>query len=171
MFMGGANKWVDMLVGGWRFNDIMIMQNGAPLPITQSSNPNSAYGNATTRPTIVPGVNPCYSGSPQSRLNSYFNAAAYTATTGTAKGGAAFGNAARTSNCYGPGYINSDLSLNKNFRVTEGINAEFRAEALNAFNTPQFNGPTLAVDSSSAGKITGTLGFPRLVQLGGRIYF
>ena len=170
-FLGGANKWVDMLVGGWRFNDIMIMQNGAPLPITQSSNPNSAYGNSTTRPTIVPGVNPCYSGSPQGRLNAFFNASAYTATAGTAKGGAAYGNAARTSNCYGPGYINSDLSLNKNFRVTEGINAEFRAEALNAFNTPQFNGPTLAVDSSTAGKITGTLGFPRLVQLGGRIYF
>jgi hypothetical protein len=51
------------------------------------------------------------------------------------------------------------------------VNAEFRAEALNAFNTPQFNGPNLQIGGSSAGKITGTLGFPRLVQLGGRIFF
>ncbi len=60
----------------------------------------------------------------------------------------------------------------KDFHVTERVHAEFRAEALNAFNTPQFSTPSLSVSSpASAGRITGTLGFPRLVQLGGRIYF
>jgi hypothetical protein len=62
--------------------------------------------------------------------------------------------------------------LNKDFKLTERVHAEFRAEALNAFNTPQFNGPNLASDSkTAAGQITGTLGFPRLVQLGGRLTF
>jgi len=165
-FLGGANHWVDLAVGGWRFNNVMILQDGAPLPISQTTNANSAFGNLGTRPSLVPGVNPCYSGSPQGRLNKYYNPAAFTSTTaGT------YGNSPRTLNCYGPGYTNFDLSLNKNFHLTERFNAEFRAEALNAFNTPQFNGPNLAADSSTAGKITGTLGFPRLVQLGGRITF
>lgn len=171
-FLGGANRWVDLAVGGWKFNDIMIVQDGAPLPITQATNNLSSYGNSTQRPNFVPGVNPCKSGSPQDRLDSYFNTAAFTQSgTPTAGGGLPYGNVSRTTNCYGPGYLNSDLSLNKNFKVTERVNAEFRAEALNAFNTPQFNGPNLQIGGSSAGKITGTLGFPRLVQLGGRIFF
>jgi len=172
MFLGGANRWLDTAVGGWTFNDIMIIQDGAALPISQSTNVNSAYGNSTTRPTLVPGVSACYSGAPEGRLGgsgakAYFNPAAYTATPKYA-----YGNAPRTSNCYGPGYLNSDLSLNKTFKLTERVNAQFRAEALNAFNTPEFNGPNLAVDAgASAGRITGTLGFPRLVQLGGRLTF
>lgn len=166
-FLSNANRWVDLAVGGWRFNDVMIMQDGSPLPITQSTNNNSGFGNSTQRPNLVPGVKACYSGSPESRLNAYYNIAAFSATSQTA-----YGNEPRTSNCYGPGYVNSDLSLNKSFRVTERVNAEFRAEALNAFNTPQFNAPSLTSDNAaSGGKITGTLGFPRLVQLGGRVTF
>ncbi|RSL16138.1 carboxypeptidase family protein [Edaphobacter aggregans] len=165
-FLSGANRWMDLAVGGWTFNNIMIIQDGAPLPISQTTNSNSAFGNLGTRPSLVPGVNPCYSGRPQDRLNAYFNPAAFSTTPA-----GSYGNSPRTLNCYGPGYANFDLSLNKSFHVTERVNAEFRAEALNAFNTPQFNGPNLAADSSTAGKITGTLGFPRLVQLGGRLTF
>ena len=174
-FLGGANRLVDLVVGGWRFNDITILQNGGPLAFTQS-NVNSNYGNSATRPNLIAGVNPCKTGRPEDRLsaaNPYFNTAAfYTAAQGT------YGNAPRTVNCYGPGYINSDLSLNKNFRVSERINAEFRAEALNAFNTPQFATPNITVTNAlgatpgaTEGTISGTLGFPRLVQLGGRITF
>jgi trimeric autotransporter adhesin len=171
-FLGGANRWVDLAVGGWRFNDIMIIQDGAPLAVTQSTNNLSGYGNGTQRPTLVPGASACFSGSPESRINTYFNAAAYSSTPAPTVGGSAYGNAPRTSNCLGPGYLNSDLSLNKDFHITERVGAEFRAEALNAFNTPQFNGPNLSIgNTASVGKITGTLGFPRLIQLGARLHF
>ena len=166
-FLGGANRWVDAAVGGWRFNDITIIQDGSPLPISQSANVNSSLGNGMTRPNRVAGVSACYSGRPEGRLANYYNPAAFLAA-----GQGQYGNEPRTSNCYGPGYLNSDLSLNKNFKFGERFNAEFRAEALNAFNRPEFNGPNLAVDAGpSAGQITGTLGFPRLVQLGGRFTF
>ncbi len=165
-FMAGTSKWVDLAIGGWRFNDVTILQNGGPLAITQT-NANSTLGNSAQRPTIVPGVNPCFSGAPEGRLAHYFNPAAFTATPQFS-----YGNQPRASTCYGPGYINTDLSLNKNFNITERIHAEFRAEALNAFNTPQFNGPNLSISApASAGQITGTLGFPRLVQMGGRLTF
>ena len=178
-FLGGVNRWVDLAVGGWRFNDVTIVQNGGPLAITQG-NGNSSYGNSAQRPSLIAGASPCKSGSPEGRLNSYFDATAYSVTAPFA-----YGNAPRASNCYGPGYLNSDLSLNKDFRVTERVHAEFRAEALNAFNTPQFATPNLSVGSalvdktgavtktrnSGAGQITGTLGFPRLVQLGARLSF
>lgn len=174
-FLSGANRFLDTIVGGWKFNDVMIIQNGGPLAFTQSTNVNSTLGNSTTRPTYaIGGPSPCYSGSPESRLGGkidpkpYFNSAAFVATAKYS-----YGNVPRASNCYGPGYINTDLSLNKDFKVTERVHVEFRCEALNAFNTPQFNGPSLAVDSgaTSAGQISGTLGFPRLVQMGGRLTF
>jgi hypothetical protein len=171
-------------VGGWKFHDISAVQNGGPLAITQTSNITS-YGNSTQRPTIIPGVNPCKSGRPEDRIAQYFNPLAFAATPPPAAGGALpYGNQPRASSCYGPGYINSDLSLNKDFRVSERVHMEFRAEALNAFNTPQFATPGLSIGSysassttnataynSGAGQITGTLGFPRLIQLGGRLTF
>lgn len=184
-FLGHSNRAIDAIVGGWRFHDITVLQNGGPLAITQTSNLTS-YGNSTQRPTIIPGVNPCKSGSPEGRILQYFNPLAFAATAPPVAGGPPpYGNQPRTSSCYGPGYINSDLSLNKDFQITERMHAEFRAEALNAFNTPQFSTPGLSIGSYSAtasttnytsyntgaGQITGTLGFPRLVQLGGRLTF
>ncbi len=185
MFLSGVGRWLDLAVGGWRFNDITVIQSGGPLAITQTSNLTS-YGNSTQRPTTIPGVDPCKSGAPEGRLQQYFNPLAFRATPPPVAGGSLpYGNQPRAINCYGPGYLNSDLSLNKDFRLTERIHAEFRAEALNAFNTPQFSTPGLSVGfystaatavnntayNSSAGQVTGTLGFPRLVQLGGRLTF
>jgi hypothetical protein len=185
MFLGSANRLVDEIVGGWRLHDITVLQNGGPLAITQTSNLTS-YGNSAQRPTIIPGIDPCKSGPPEGRILQYFNPFAFAATPPpVAGGGLPYGNQPRAGNCYGPGYINSDLSLNKDFRLTERVHAEFRAEALNAFNTPQFSTPGLSIGNYSAtatttnstsyntgaGQITGTLGFPRLVQLGGRLTF
>jgi trimeric autotransporter adhesin len=181
MFLGGKSRWLDLAVGGWKLNDITIVQSGAPLAITQANN-NSAYGNTAQRPTFISGVNPCKSGAPETRLGSYFNAAAFVSTPA-----GSYGNVPRTINCYGPGYLNSDLSLNKDFKLTERLHAEFRAEALNAFNTPEFNNPNLTINATAAtatkaavanstsvgaiGSSQGTLGFPRLIQLGGRLSF
>ena len=188
MILGGAHRLVDLVVGGWKFHDITVLQNGGPLAITQTNNL-TAYGNSAQRPTIVPGVDPCKSGRPEDRINQYFNPAAFTITAppdAVNNTTAFYGNSPRAVSCKGPGYINSDLSLNKDFRITERVHAEFRAEALNAFNTPQFATPNLSIGSASvnntthvitrtpnagAGQITGTLGFPRLVQLGGRLTF
>jgi hypothetical protein len=163
-----------MAVGGWTFNDVTIIQQGMPLPVTQVNanavtGANGTIGGSVQRPNMT-GIQPCYSGSPESRLTNYINTAAFSAAPALA-----YGNAPRTINCYGPGYLNTDLSLNKSFKVTERVNAQFRAEALNAFNTPQFNGFGAAnatqIQNVNFGQIQGTLGFPRLVQLGGRITF
>jgi hypothetical protein len=42
---------------------------------------------------------------------------------------------------YGPGYWRLNPALYKNFKVTERINAEFRAEATNVTNSPIWNNP------------------------------
>jgi hypothetical protein len=69
------------------------------------------------------------------------------------------------------GMYNWDLSLFKDFQVVERLKLQFRAEALNAFNTPRFSGPNTSVTSSTFGVITSQANSPRQVQLGLKLLF
>ena len=48
---------------------------------------------------------------------------------------------------------------------------QFRAEAFNVFNTPQFGQPNASIGASNAGTITGIVGNPRQLQLALRLQF
>jgi hypothetical protein len=67
--------------------------------------------------------------------------------------------------------LNWDISLFKDFGITERLKLQFRAEALNAFNTPRFGGPNTSVTSSTFGVITSQANAPRQVQLGLKLLF
>ena len=64
-----------------------------------------------------------------------------------------------------------DLSLIKNFSITEKIRFQLRGEFLNAFNHPQFADPNTDPTSSNFGKITGQNNLPRNVQVGLKLIF
>jgi hypothetical protein len=161
-----ANGWVGKYVaGGWVVNAVSIYQTGFPLQITQATNYNSGFGYASQRPNAT-GVSPVTSGSLEQRLGSYINPAAFsTAPQFT------FGNISRTLDMRGPGQANWDLSVFKNFEIKETLKAQFRAEALNAMNTPLFYGPNVSFGSSSFGKITTQANFSRQLQLALRFSF
>jgi hypothetical protein len=187
-YFGNMNRWLDYAVGGWQINDEWIDQNGSPLATYQTDlNSGGTFGatgvgGTTQRPNLVAGVNPCNSGRPENRATAahpYFNLAAFTPALPYT-----YGDAPRTLACQGPGYDNQDISLFKDFNVGEGIKIQFRAEALNVMNTAELGTPstTLVPTSgytlssatftpSSTGTITSSLGFGRIIQLGGRITF
>jgi hypothetical protein len=71
----------------------------------------------------------------------------------------------------GPGQANWDISVFKTFSIAEKYKAQFRAEALNALNTPLFRAPNTAFGNSAFGQVTSQANFPRLIQLGLRFYF
>ncbi len=50
----------------------------------------------------------------------------------------------------GPGYWNVDLGVTKKFDITERVKLQFRAEAFNAFNHPNFDNPVNASVGSPA---------------------
>ena len=71
-------------------------------------------------------------------------------------------------NIRGPRYTDLDLSLHKDFPVSENKRFEFRAEAYNALNHPILLAPDLSVTDAGArgfGAITGSQG-SRQFQLG-----
>ena len=64
------------------------------------------------------------------------------------------------------------LSVAKNFSVLERIKVQFRAEAFNLTNTPQFSWPDTAFGSTTFGVVSGTMNVgPRNVQFGLKIDF
>jgi hypothetical protein len=160
-----TGKAIDYLVGGWSINAVSVYQSGFPLQITQSTNNNSTFGYASQRPSAT-GVSPETSGSLEDRLSSYINPAAFVSSPART-----FGNLSRTLDMRGPGQANWDASIFKNVRFTETFKGQFRAEVLNAFNTPMFAAPNTSFGSGSFGKITSQVNFSRMMQLGLRLYF
>jgi len=65
----------------------------------------------------------------------------------------------------GPGTTEFDLSVFKNFALSanESHRLQFRAEAFNVLNTPQFNNPNAQIGFSGVGQIT-SAGSPPLFQ-------
>jgi hypothetical protein len=83
------------------------------------------------------------------------------------------GNAPRfTPNLRADGTHHADINLAKNFRVRESIRVQFRAEAYNLTNTPQFAPPGLTVGAADFGQVSNTrFNDRRNVQLGLKVLF
>jgi hypothetical protein len=151
---------------GWEVSGITRATSGFPVTLRVDGD-NSLMG------SIPNGVNnrsldlPDYNGgalnlngNPRNGLP-YFNVAAFTENTlGTP------GNASRRS-FYGPGELNFDLALLRNFRITESGVLQLRVESFNTFNHAQFFGPaSVNGDESSAlfGQVVKAQP-PRLLQI------
>jgi hypothetical protein len=82
------------------------------------------------------------------------------------------GSAARNS-VYGPHFRHFDLSLFKTFQLAESLHLQFRAEAYNLTNTPNFNQPSGSLGSTSFGTISSTRtgSTPRQLQFALRFMF
>ena len=69
-----------------------------------------------------------------------------------------------------PGLLDLNISIIKRLRIQERYNLQFRGEAFNALNHPNFNLPNQNVNAPAGGTITATR-TPRLFQLGMRMQF
>ncbi len=162
---GGANYLTNLLIGGWSVNTVSTMQTGFPLQVYMNNNVNSVFGTARLRPNAT-GSSPEISGSFGERIDGWISNSAFSNASI-----ATLGNLTRTIDMRGPGQVNWDISMFKTFEIYEGFKAQFRAEALNAMNTPLFRAPNTAFGNAQFGKITSQANFPRMIQLGLRLYF
>ena len=138
-----------------------MMQTGLPFNpgLNSSANTNSAGGSRPDR--TGSGVLP----SDQRSLQRWFDASAFAQPPN-----GRFGNSARNP-LYGPGRVNFDVSLFKDFAFNERAKLQFRTEVFNVFNTPQFGQPNGTIFNPGAGQITSTVGTPRQIQLALRLVF
>ncbi len=165
-----GNHWnavVDALLGGWQTNGLWRFDDGMPIALSVSnSRALPTYG--SQRPNLI---------GPLTRNNGSNWLTQYFANPQNAVTPAPFtvGNAPReVSTARVPGTATSALSLFKQFaipKMREGTMLEFRAEAFNALNHPQFAGPNTVVGASAFGKVTAQANSPRQMQLALKLYF
>jgi len=165
-----ATGAVGKLVGGWSVTGIYRQLSGSPFsPTAATSSTHNSSGSSQSRPDVIAGCK-LYP-DVQTRLN-WFNPNCYVMQPlGT------YGNAARNS-LIGPGLWNLDISLLKDTRLKEQLTLQFRAEAFNILNHPNFGNPASQIFSSltgtrqaNAGQITTTTTDPRQIQLALKLLF
>ncbi len=165
-FLRDASRPLDLVAGGWQFNGISTFQTGTPFTVTMLTNTLNSGGGVQYPNRIGSGK------LDHPTIDQWFDPAAF-----VAPGNYTYGNSGRNI-LYGPGTKEVDASLFKNFPLGgEGRRLQFRAEAFNVFNTPQFNNPNAQIGFPGVAKITSAGNPPlfqrtsREIQLALKLYF
>jgi hypothetical protein len=146
------------LIGGWQVSALLSAQTGNPLTPYYAADISGTQNNHD-RPNVVGDPN----NGPKTPQQ-WFNVSAFTAPAF-----GAFGNAGRNI-INGPGLVNLDASVVRNFKIKERFGIQFRAQAYNALNHTNFNFPSATMDSSARGTIVSALD-PRTLEAALRFVF
>jgi hypothetical protein len=163
-FKSAANRYVKGVLAGWQTNGIVTVQSGFPFAVTISADQaNVGQGTQRANFTGTPVVVDCGSG----KLTRCVNIDAFTLPALYT-----YGNTPRNF-LRGPGYVNVDWSLFKNFVLTERFRLQFRWETFNILNHPNFSNPnsTFVPGSTSFGNITSLAANMRQQQFGLKLLF
>ncbi len=127
------NRLVDAIIGGWQAGGIMTLQNGIPVSLTiggaDRSNTQSTYDRPDATGQASAASNPSTAG--------WWNRGAFVEN---APG--AFGNVGRDT-AIAPGLFSINAEVHKNWRMpyNEHHQVQFRVEAFNVLNHPNFGEP------------------------------
>jgi hypothetical protein len=175
----GAGK---QIVAGWQLGGIVSLRSGFAESIN-ISNRLSNFGVNEEFPDLAPGVsnNPVKgvsigcagipAGTPLGTAELYYDPCAFVLPPANT-----LGNLGRNTVTM-PGRATVDVSLMKNFDVTEQAKLQFRFEAFNVFNRVNLGTPSRTVRNTSgvlnatAGRIDNTVGTPRQLQFALKLTF
>jgi len=142
-FLSNVSGVGNQVLGGWNASGILRATSGAPFTMVIGEDAANT-GDNPQRPLLVgnpdpPGFKPS--------VQEWFDPSAFAVPAAFT-----YGNLGRNT-LRNPGIVNVDFSLFKSFRWTESRNIQFRADAFNLFNHPQFPGAF----GSTAGQSTSCL--------------
>jgi hypothetical protein len=148
-----GNRWV----GGWQYSGIMQAYSGTPFTVTNSTSfgDSAGVGNGQTTASYVdvtgnPNTIPSLPNTAFASNQLYANPLAFSAPVGLT-----FGNEGRDM-FFGPGLIDFDMGLFKNFKITEGQTIQVRWETFNTFNHTNFSGVNTGASCFSASCLSGS---------------
>lgn len=150
-----ATGWKRNVLGGWRYSDITTIQSGFTLSPGLSV---PDQGIATLPDRVERNV-----AGPKT-VSKWFNTAAFAAPAAGYFGNASIGSIT------GPGSINFDMALYKDFHINERNMVEFRSEFFNTFNHTNFSGVNTTFGSNNFGQITSAAD-PRIIEFALRYEF
>jgi hypothetical protein len=148
-------------LGGWELSGIVTAETGSPMNVSLGG-PAGGNGlpNGTNRPDLSGSI------SYPKTEGEWMNTSAFSTPTPGNWGTAGY-------DCvYGPGRDNWNISLFKNFTISEarGSRLQLRFETFNTFNHVQWSSVDSGFSSGTFGRVTGAYD-PRVLQLGLKLYF
>jgi hypothetical protein len=156
-YLSGANRLLDEAIGGWKISTAILAYSGFPETILGPGNNSNSDGNARPnqyRPLKIvhrsianwygtdPSAIPCT----QPGVDNGLCAFGAPATN-------AFGDASN-GNTRGPGYLNVDMSIFKDFATFRNQTLGFRFDAFNVFNIVSYGNPDTNIDDTTFGNIS-----------------
>ncbi|MGI8959118.1 MAG: carboxypeptidase regulatory-like domain-containing protein [Bryobacteraceae bacterium] len=157
------NRVVDSLLGNWELNAIITVHTGQPYTL-RASGCQGVWSRC--QPELAPGTNPNAAPPGGRTPTQWFNTANILSPAPLTGG-----NLGLQTN-FGPPTRNLDLSIFKDFPFTERFKVQFRAEAYNLTNTPQFSFPDNTLGDTKFGQVTSTqTGSERHIQFALRLQF
>lgn len=177
----GTGKWLlknagpvlNKFVGGWQTSSITTYQGGFPITATMSGDVNG--DGITDRPDLVGKIS-YHDGEPACYVVDSRNPACNATSSAFVNlpaGSVRFGSEGRNT-IIGPGLAQTDVGISKNTRFgkDERFNIQFRFEAFNFWNHPNFLQPNVVVNVASPrfGSIT-SAGRARELQFGMKLEF
>ncbi|MEN6537425.1 MAG: carboxypeptidase regulatory-like domain-containing protein, partial [Bryobacteraceae bacterium] len=154
MPFGKGRKWgssshplLNGMFGGWNMGGVFTSRSGFPITVTATDRSmTNSRGPRANRIGDGEGAKEVGPG------HAWLDKSAFTSMTAKTFGTSGVGVVR------GPGLIQFDLSLQKQFPIKEKYDIEFRSEFFNLTNTPHFGAPTQSVDSTTFGEITSAQG-------------
>lgn len=134
----GPASW---LLRGWQTNGTYAAYTGTPFTVSAAGTSLNAPGNSQTADLVAPGKVKVLGEIGANK--SWFDPLAFRQPIEVR-----FGTTGRNT-MFGPGLTNLDLSLFRNFKITEKVMVEFKTECFNISNTPKFSNPGANVSSMS----------------------
>lgn len=144
----------DKVLGGWKITGAFRKYSGTPFTVSGSGTSLRMYGGSQTADLIGPvrklgGKGP---GQPYYDPNSFMDPLIEFNKTGVYRPGTMGRNV-----LYGPGFWRLDPAIYKEFRLTERVRTEFRAEATNGTNTPRWSNPGSSAAAPRRDPVTGAI--------------
>lgn len=159
-FLSNAGGVTDAILGGWEQTGILTLQSGVPFSVTMGTS--VANTGTFTRPNRV-----CNGNLPSSQqtLHRWYDTSCFVSPPAFQ-----FGNTGRNI-LIGPGLEDLDFGLDKNFPIHDRLAMQFRVEAFNLPNHPNFSVPGTSIGTPSAGTITKQVVNARELQFAVRFHW
>lgn len=187
---GKGQRWVthgfaSQLLGAWQISPAISIGTGLPFTVTANATSLGANGSSQTANLVGPfrltGGQPKPNVPGQGCAATDLSCHYFDPTAFAVPAAGVYGNTGRNA-FRGPGYFNMNLSVARQFKLTERFGLQFRADAMSFTNTPHFNNPNATVGAANFGVITSTLKPPgqgffgndpgnRILWLGARLTF
>jgi Carboxypeptidase regulatory-like domain len=150
-FLTHANPVVEAVAGGWQFNTVTRLSTGTPFDVTTSDYYCASCATHLISATLNNRADVAGSITYPKSIYQWFNVGSFSHPAALPNNNQtsvfiAPGTLGRNA-MFGPAHEVVDASLFKNFPIRERVQGQFRAEAYNITNTPQFNNPNGSLDS------------------------